>query len=136
MEAGDWLWQRDGREKVSGRPRRHQFVLARAQRETATSGGENDAALGSCEETDGFCSLGDGRPAMDLPSFPLLHSSQHVLGEEPGFTSLAETFRGRACDSGPAECNREPAPVPHGNEMLRVYEKKRKKNRKTALMTS
>lgn len=87
MEAGDWLWRREGREKFSGRTRGRQFVLARAQRETATSGGENDAALGTCEEAEGFCSLGDGRPAMGLPSFLLLHSSQHVLGEEPGFAS-------------------------------------------------
>lgn len=128
MEAGDWLWQRGGREKFSGRTRGRRFVLARAQRETATSSGENDAALGTCEEADGFCSLGDGRPAMGLPSFLLLHSSQHVLGEEPGLRlSLPKTSRGRA---GPAECNREPAPVPHGNEMLRVYERKRKKKKR------
>lgn len=86
METGDWLWQREGREKFSGRTRGRRFVLARAQRETAT--------LGTCEEADGFCSLGDGRPAMGLPSFLLLHSSQHVLGEEPGFTSSRQSRAG------------------------------------------
>lgn len=78
MEAGDWPWQREGREKFSGRTRSASLFWRGRSGGTAASGGENDAALGTCEEADVFCRLRDGREAgsgFSSRSFPALKSA-------------------------------------------------------------